>query len=97
MRFTELELNKATKIKALLLNVEEKRTKNNTLYLNMSLSDGETIISANLWDTAKENFAIERGNVVEAVIFVKIQKNSLYLHHFHLRKCLMIYIIFPHP
>ena len=53
MKFTELELNKATKIRALLLNVEEKRTKNNTLYLNMSFSDGETIISANLWDTAK--------------------------------------------
>ena len=76
MRFTELELNKATKIKALLLNVEEKRTKNNTLYLNMSLSDGETIISANLWDTAKENFAIERGNVVDAIIFVKMYNDT---------------------
>lgn len=76
MKFTELELNKATKISALLLNVEEKRTKNNTLYLNMSLSDGETIISANLWDTAKENFPIERGNVVEVVIFVKMYNDT---------------------
>ncbi|HJB28192.1 MAG TPA: HD domain-containing protein [Candidatus Blautia faecavium] len=73
------EMRAGTKdvMRLLLLRAEEKKTKNNRSYMYLSLTDGETTISGNMWDTDTTTFMIPPGKVLECEIEAKEFNGSL--------------------
>ena len=55
-------------INLLLMNVEEKTTRNNSSYVTLTLTDGDQVITGNMFDKKKEDF-----DLVGGVVNVKLE------------------------
>lgn len=75
-RFKELETNKPAVVTALLLDVEEKQTKNGGTYCRLTLSDGIDKIIANRWDVQAEALAPFKRSLVSAVVTAGIYQGN---------------------
>lgn len=76
-KLKELELNKKTTTVVLLQAIEESETKSGRPYCKLTLSDGDTTVTANIWDTAKEGFKIPEKSLMTAEVYPKMYQESV--------------------
>lgn len=67
-KFKDLEMNNPSVVTALLLDVEERQTKNGGSYCRLTLSDGADKIVAIMWDTKEESLAPYKRTLVSAAV-----------------------------
>lgn len=67
-KFKELEVNKPAVATALLLDVEERQTKNGGAYCKLTLSDGADQIIANMWDSQADALEPFKRSLVSVVV-----------------------------
>ena len=67
-KFKELEVNKPAVATALLLDVEERQTKNGGAYCKLTLSDGGDQIVANMWDSQADTLEPFKRSLVSVVV-----------------------------
>lgn len=75
--FKDLPLDKKTATLALLQSVEEKETKGGKPYCRLTLSDGENVIEANLWNNAKADLKVEEKTLVAVELYPKIYNDAV--------------------
>lgn len=61
----------------LLIAVEQKVTKTGSNYCTLVLSDGESQIEANLWNTSKDNIEVEERNLISVELYSKIYQDAV--------------------
>lgn len=78
-KIRELESDKKTATVCLLISVEEKETKSGSKYCRLTLSDGETQIVANLWNTQKEQLLkkVEESTLVSVELYPKLYQGAM--------------------
>ena len=67
-KFKELVVNKPAVATALLLDVEERQTKNGGAYCKLTLSDGGDQIVANMWDSQADTLEPFKRSLVSVVV-----------------------------
>ena len=77
LKIKELELNKKTSTVVLLQSVEESETKSGRPYCRLTLSDGESTIVANLWDTEKAKLKVEEKTLISAELYPKMYQENV--------------------
>ena len=76
-KFTELPLDTKTATLALLQSVEEKETKGGKPYCRLTLSDGDSVIEANLWNNAKADLKVEEKTLIAVELYPKIYNEAV--------------------
>lgn len=76
-KIKELELNKKTPTVVLFQSVEESETKTGRPYCRLTLSDGETTIVANLWDTEKAELKVQEKTLISAELYPKMYQETV--------------------
>lgn len=76
-KFTELPLDTKTATLALLQSVEEKETKGGKAYCRLTLSDGDSVIEANLWNNAKADLKVEEKTLIAVELYPKIYNDAV--------------------
>lgn len=71
MKIREIKVNSRNKIRLLLTGLEERKTSRGNSYLSLDLTDGDKILTANLWDTQKDNFKSRLGVVLDLELEAK--------------------------
>ncbi len=73
-KFSEADLNSTVRIQALVTSITESNSKAGSPYCRITLSDGESIITANMFSTSMQglfdNFAVEQYTVVITTLSV---------------------------
>lgn len=79
MKIKALELDKKTTTVVLVCSIDEHETQSGSTYCKLALSDGETQISANLWNTAKEDVLkkISEKSLITAELYPKLYKGAV--------------------
>lgn len=72
MKIKEFAIGTTGTTEAVILKVEEKNTKTNTIYLDLTISDGETQATVKKWNESAESFKFKEGQV--AFIELKAEK-----------------------
>lgn len=76
-KIKDLELNKKTTTVVLLQAVEESETKTGRPYCKLTLSDGETTVTANIWDTEKANLKVPERSLMTCELYPKMYQESV--------------------
>lgn len=77
IKFTDLQLDVKTPTVALLQAIEEKETKGRKAYCRFTLSDGDKVIQANLWNTAKADVKVEEKTLIQVELYPKIYNDEV--------------------
>nr|WP_303182492.1 HD domain-containing protein [Lachnoclostridium phocaeense] len=77
MKISELKLDQKQEIVLLLERIEERETKSGGAFCKFTLTDGEKEISANLWNTKKEEVRVPEKSLIIAEIYVKLYQDQL--------------------
>lgn len=64
MKIKEFKEGSVGTVEGIITSVEEKTTRNNTLYVSVGFSDGETDLLLKKWNESLETFAYQPGQVV---------------------------------
>lgn len=73
----ELPMDTKTSGIMLLVNCEQKETKVGVAYCELTLSDGESQISGNLWNTTKDSMAVQKGELINVEIYPKMYQEHI--------------------
>lgn len=76
-KIKELELNKKTTTVVLLQAIEESETKSGRPYCKLTLSDGVTSVTANIWDTEKAQIKVAEKSLMTAELYPKMYQESV--------------------
>lgn len=76
-KIKDLELNKKTPTVVLFQAVEEAETKSGRPYCRLTLSDGDTTITANLWDTEKAELKVQEKTLIIAELYPKMYQEAV--------------------
>ena len=77
MKLKDMKSNETKTVECVILNVEEKETKNKDKFLLLMVSDGETQRVLRKWNEKKESFPFAAGQVVLAEIQTEEYKGEL--------------------
>ena len=64
MKIKEIKTNGIGTVEGIVIALEEKANKNNSSFINMTISDGETQIVAKVWNADLETFKFKTGQAV---------------------------------
>lgn len=76
-KIKDLELNKKTPTVVLFQSAEEAETKSGRPYCRLTLSDGESTITANLWDTEKAELKVQEKTLISAELYPKMYQEAV--------------------
>ena len=76
-KFKELKMNERTATVCLLQAVNEAETKSGKPYCRLTLSDGESVITANIWDRKKEEIRIPEKSLVGVEMYPKPYNDTI--------------------
>lgn len=66
MKLKEMKIGTSGTAECIILGIEEKTNKNNGVYLNVSVCDGESQVTAKKWNESKSSFPFREGQVILA-------------------------------
>lgn len=77
-KIKDLEMDKKTATVCLLISIEEKDTKSGSKYCRMTLSDGEIQITANIWNTQKEQILkkVRESTLISVELYPKLYQGA---------------------
>ena len=87
IKFAELPLDTKTPTLALLQSIEESETKTGKAYVRMTLSDGDSVITANLWNKSKAEIQVEERTVIAVELYPKIYEGNVGYEVFRYGPC----------
>lgn len=64
MKIKAIKKNETGTVEGIILSLEEKTNKNNGIFVNIGISDGETQIVARRWNTRLDEFPYKKGQAV---------------------------------
>ena len=64
MKIKEIKTNGIGTVEGIVIALEEKANKNNSSFINMTVSDGETQVVAKVWNADLETFKFKTGQAV---------------------------------
>ena len=79
IKIRDLEADKKTVTVVLVASIEEHETQTGSVYCRLALSDGESQILANLWNTSKEDLLkkVSEKTLITAELYPKVYKGAL--------------------
>lgn len=77
LKFKDVQVGETKKLYALLVKVEERETKTKSKYLNLFLSDGDSVVGAKMWDTKACDFKLPEKSLIEVVVIARSYGGSL--------------------
>lgn len=79
IKIRDLEADKKTVTVVLVASIEEHETQTGSVYCRLALSDGESQILANLWNTSKEDLLkkVSEKALITAELYPKVYKGAL--------------------
>ena len=63
MKLKDMKPGTTGTVECIIVSVEERANKNNGVYLNLTVSDGESQVSAKKWNEKLEGFLFQPGQV----------------------------------
>ena len=90
MKIKEIKTNGIGTVEGIVIALEEKANKNNSSFINMTVSDGETQVVAKVWNADLETFKFKTGQavLVELKMERKVMSPVKLLHLLLTRHCL---------
>lgn len=64
MKIKELKVGNVGTVECIIVSIEERKNKNNGIFINLCISDGESQVIAKKWNTKLETFAFKEGQAV---------------------------------
>ncbi len=84
LKFKDLEIDRRSCTAALITSIEERETQNGAPYCLLSMTDGDTEIKANVWNTEKASLKVAEKTVISVELYPKIYKDSVSYEVYHM-------------
>lgn len=75
-KLKELPLDQKTTTVVLLESVEERETRGKKAYCSLTISDGETQATAQLWNMTKEDFSVDEKSLMTVTLYPKLYNDA---------------------
>lgn len=80
MKFKDFKVNMSYEIQCMLVEKEERTAKNNSKYMVLTFTDGDSTVNANLWNYSLESFTFSIGTVFTIHMEAKSYNGGISYH-----------------